>query len=184
MIINFSRDYSLRGAIFEDLARILIRRQNNNNFIFRVINFDSLSEIIKKYRLNCDNVKELISFFEVNKCLSDLVEFVLDDVNSRNILKINFYEVKTRNFNSKRKYFETCLSNHKFMKEMISLKCDVYLISIILFEDWRFSFNLYDYDSTFLRVYNSVTNKTEFFTKNSLNKDFDPNLLLKTNALK
>ena len=135
MIINLLRDVHLRGAIFEDGARILLIRKNKNNFIFCVNKFDSLNEIVNKYRLNCSHIKESFSYFQVNPCLCDLVEFVIDNTISRNVLKINFYDVKTRRSDSERKYFEACVSNHDFMKKMQSMEFGVFIVSILLFEN-------------------------------------------------
>ncbi|MFP4567566.1 MAG: hypothetical protein ACLFN8_01350 [Candidatus Woesearchaeota archaeon] len=165
MIVDFRRDIHLRGAVFEDVARILLRRRNENNFIFRVCNFDSLFEIVKKYRFNCSGIKDVFSFFSVNRCLCDLVEFVVDNVESRNVLKINFYEVKSRRQDAKRNYFESCLSNHNFMVDMKNRGFGVFVISLVLFDDWRFSFNVYDYGSVLFRVYDSQRNKTVLFQR-------------------
>ena len=165
MIVNFLRDVHLRGAVFEDGARILLRRENKNNFIFRVCNFNSLFEIVEKYRFNCDAVADAFSYFSVNRCLCDLVEFVVDDVSSRNVLSINFYEVKSRRSDSKRKYFENCLSNHNFMSEMKKRGFGVFIVSCVLFDNWCFSFNVYVYDSVLMRVYDSSLNKTVLFLR-------------------
>lgn len=170
MIVDFLRDVQLRGAVFEDVARILIRRANSNNFIFRVSNFDSLFEIVEKYRFNCEKIKEAFSFFSVNRCLCDLVEFVVDNVSDRNVMGVNFYEVKSRRFDSKRKYFETCLSNHNFMVEMKERGFGVFIISLVLFDNWKFSFKFYVYDSVLLRVYDSSLNKTVFFQRSLFKK--------------
>ncbi|MFA6073232.1 MAG: hypothetical protein WC758_03915 [Candidatus Woesearchaeota archaeon] len=159
MIINLVTDTHLRGAVFEDGARILLRRELENNFIFCVKKFDSLIEIVDKYRLNYQSIKEEFSFFRVNPCLCDLVEFVLDNTSSRNIIKINFYDVKTRYFNSKRKYFDACISNHEFMKKMQSSGFGVFIASIILFDKWNFSFNIHNYESVFLKIHDSTTKK-------------------------
>ncbi len=165
MIINLLRDVQLRGAMFEDGARVLLRHKNENNFVFCVNKFDSLIEIVDKYRLNCSLVQDAFSFFYVNKCLCDLVEFVVDDTTARNVLKINFYDVKTRRLDSERKYFETCVSNHDFMKNMQSKGFNVFIMSIILFENWEFSFNVHEYASVFLRIYDSTNKKTVDFQR-------------------
>jgi len=159
MINNLITDTHLRGAIFEDGTRILLRRQCKNNFIFCVNKFDSLIEIVDKYKLNCNHIKDSFSFFQVNPCLCDLVEFIIDNTVSRNVIKINFYDVKTKDFYSKRKYFDACVSNHEFMKQMKKLGFDVFIVSIILFDNWKFSFNIHEYNSVFLKVHDSTTKK-------------------------
>lgn len=165
MIVDFLRDVHLRGAVMEDGARILLRRMNENNFIFRVTNFDSLFEIVEKYRLDCSNIMSSFSFFRVNRCLCDLVEFVVDDTSSRKVLTINFFEVKSRRSNTKRKYFENCLSNHDFMMKMKEFGFGTFVVSLVLFDNWHFSFNVYLYDSVLMRVYDSSQNKTVMFLR-------------------
>jgi hypothetical protein len=162
MILNLLKELTVRGVVFERGCLILLRRRNKNNFIFLTKRFDSIHEIITKYRFNCILVKDLISFVDDNfGC--DIIEFVIDSVSSRAVLKINFYEVKTRRFDAKRKYFETCLSNYEFMTN--SSSSGIFLISCVLFKNWDFSFNVYDYADVLIRVYNSVENKTVFFSR-------------------
>ena len=165
MLLNLVREVTVRGAVFEHGSLILLRRMNKHNFIFLVKRFDSLFEIIDKYRFDCSGVKELVNFVQSSGILCDLVEFVVDDVVSRRVLRLNFYEVKTRRHDSKRKYFETCLSNHEFMKNVFNFGAGVFLVGILLFEDWRFSFNVHDYNDAFLRVYDSSENRTVFFSR-------------------
>jgi hypothetical protein len=165
MLLNLTREVSIRGAVFEHGSLILLRRQNKNNFIFLVKRFDTLFEIVDKYRFDCSQVQDLVNFVGRNGCFCDLVEFVVDDILSRKVLKLNFYEVKTRRCDSKRKYFETCLSNHDFMIKVSNLSAGTFLVGLILFEDWRFSFNVHVYSDTFLRVYDSSEKKTVFFSR-------------------
>ncbi len=165
MLLNLVREVTVRGAVFEHAALILLRRLNKNNFIFLVKRFDSVFEIVDKYRFDCSQVEELVNFVNFNGARCDLVEFVVDDNISRKVLAINFFEVKTRRHDTKRKYFETCLSNHDFMKKVYGLGANVFLVSVLLFEDWRFSFNIHNYNDTFLRVYDSSDNKTVFFSR-------------------
>lgn len=171
MILNLVREISVRGAVFEHGSLILLRRRNKNNFIFLTKRFDSIIEIIHKYRFNCSKIQDLVDFVNGDKFRCDLIEFVVDNVEDRTVLKLNFYEVKTRRFDSRRKYFETCLSNHKFMTNVLNFNAGTFLIGLILFEDWRFSFNVNNYSETFIRVYNSVENKTVFFTRPPENKE-------------
>lgn len=165
MLLNLVHEITVRGAVFEHGSLILLRRRNKNNFVFLVKRFDSLFEIVDKYRFDCSAVSDLVNFVNCNGCLCDLVEFVVDDVLSRKVVKLNFYEVKTRRFDTKRKYFETCLSNHEFMCNVSGFGAGTFLVGLILFENWRFSFNVHDYGDTFLRVYDSAMNKTCFFSR-------------------
>lgn len=165
MLLNLSREISIRGAVFEHGSLILLRRKNDNNFIFLKKRFDSLSEIIEKYRFDCSRIQPLVDYVQSKGILCDLIEFVVDEVASRIVLSINFYEVKTRRHDTKRKFFETCISNHEFMSGVKKFGGNTFLVSIIVFDDWNFSFNVYDYDKTLLRVYDSAANKTLFFSR-------------------
>ena len=167
MIKNLIFDVQLRGAVFEFVARILVRRDKHNNFIFQCSQFSSFDEIVDKYRLDCSKIGRLKDFLKKNKMRSDLIEFRLNNFKERLIEEILFYDVKTRKSNSKRKYFESCLSVHEYMKSLSrDYDCKTFVVSIMLFEDWRFSFNIHRYEETLLRVYNSITKKTLFFIKN------------------
>ena len=170
MLLNLISEVTVRGAMFEHGSLILLRRKNKNNFIFLVKRFDSLFEIIDKYRFDCSEIKDLVGFVQSCGILCDLVEFVVDDIISRKVLNLNFYEVKTRRHDSKRKYFETCFSNYEFMKNVSIRGSGVFLVGILLFEAWRFSFNVHDYNDTFLRVYYSSENKTVFFSRKPIKK--------------
>ena len=168
---------NLRGPIFENVGKYLLRRTHKNNFIFRINSFDSFEEIIKKYRLNLERFHNLETFLKINKCRTDLVEFVFDNKlpseniaknvsNQRIVEKIIFYDVKSRRQNTQRKYFEECISNHEFITLMKDeFGCNTKIVSIILFENWRFSFNEFNYNDVLLRVYNSQEKRTLFFSK-------------------
>jgi len=163
---------NLRGPIFETVAKNLLRRSHKNNFIFRINSFDSFEEITKKYHLNLQRFSDLENFLKTHKCRTDLVEFVLDKsllkstTNNRIVEKVIFYDVKSRRQNTQRKYFEECISNHEFIILMKDkFECDTKIVSIILFENWRFSFNEFNYNDVLLRVYNSQEKKTLFFSK-------------------
>lgn len=138
-------DFSLRGYSFEYIAKILIRRNNNNNFIFQTCQFDSIREILTKYKLKpSEKTKSIVEYLEIewNRC--DLLEFILDD--ARNIENIIFYEVKTKINTAKRKYFELCQSNKSFLDFIATKGYTAYLVSIILYERWRFSLNCIPYE--------------------------------------
>lgn len=170
MLKNLIGDVSLRGYSFEYISRILLRREKKNNFIFQLTRFDNVEEIIKKYRLNTSKLKNFQKLLsQPIRC--DLIEFKLNNNKERIVEEISFYDVKTRKNESERKYFETCLSNAKFMKKASDLGFKTFCISIITFEDWRFSFNIYPYKKVYLRVYNSVSKKTIYS-----GFSFDPDL--------
>lgn len=171
MIKNLRYDSVLRGYSFEYIARIMLRRDANNNFIFQTARFDDIYELCNKYRFDMSNHQKVLAYLEKYGMKIDLVEFVLDNSKTRVVEDIIFYEVKSRNNNSKRKYYETCASNHDFCLGLLELGFKVNLVSVMVFEDWNFSFNIYRYNDVFLRVYNSQTSKTLFFTnRKRLNK--------------
>ncbi|MCF7871934.1 hypothetical protein K9L97_02775 [Candidatus Woesearchaeota archaeon] len=168
MIKNLKNDYQLRGRAFEHIARTLLRRERKNNFIFDTKQFDSFEEIKTKYRLKITkDLKDIETYFKTNQIKTDLIEFILNNKTDRIIEKINFYEVKTRKHDSKRKYYETCLSNHEFIETMQNKNYECFIISIILFENWTFSFKLHQYNEVLLRIYDSTIKKTIGFTKNN-----------------
>ena len=170
MKMNLLFDYPLRGYTLENMARIILRRKNNHNFIFCCQHFDSVEEITTKYRLDCTNVAVIINELNCNGLKSDLIEFILDDNISRKVIKINFYDVKSRLFNTQRKYSEMCISNYEFMQNLKSLGCGVFVVSILLYENWCFDFEIFDLDKIVLRIYDSAAKKTVFFSEYS-NKD-------------
>ncbi|MGE0793118.1 MAG: hypothetical protein AB7V77_03000 [Candidatus Woesearchaeota archaeon] len=160
MLNNLSYDYNLRGYVFEYVARILLRRLNNNNFIFQLSRFDSIDEILTKYKLEISpKVMDLILILkkEWNKC--DLIEFKLNNKEQRKIEQILMYDVKTKYYAVERKYFEFCESNFKFMKKCVEMKVPTKIISMILFEDWRFSFNISDFENAPKKIYSNFKNK-------------------------
>jgi len=165
MKINLLYDYPLRGSTLENTARILLRRKNGHNFIFCCRHFDSIDELIDKYRLDCSNVLDAVNDLRCNGLHSDLIEFYVDDKSTRKVLKINFYDVKSRMIESQFKYFEMCVSDYEFMKNIRELGCGAYIISMLLFENWRFDFEIYPLNIARIRVYDSSVKKTMFFTR-------------------
>lgn len=154
MLKNLSLDYNLRGYTFEYLARIMLRRKNRNNFIFQMCRFDSINEIITKYKLKISpKVAKLVFLLEKewNKC--DLIEFEFEDNVNREIENIILYDVKTKYFSVDRKYFEFCESNYKFMRKCSELNFSTKIISMVLFENWRFSFNISDFEKAPKKIY-------------------------------
>lgn len=158
MIINLLFDYPLRGHTLEHTARILLRRKNMNNFIFVCNMYDSVSELIQKYRLNCKNISQIVDFILQDKWRSDLIEFVLNNTKDRVVERINFFDVKSKVSNSKRKLMDVCLSNHKFMLNAERIGCGAFIVSLILLNNWKFTFEVLSYKALNLRVYDSQRN--------------------------
>ena len=156
----------------EYICRILLRRQNNNNFIFQLNRFDDIDEIIIKYKIKVpEYFKPVIEFMkkEWNRC--DLIEFIFDNKINRKIIDLNFYEVKSKIYYVKRNYFEQCLSNYKFMnkiKNEFNLK--TYIISVFVYDSWRFSFNIISYENQKIRVYSRFNKTTSSSYLNKLQK--------------
>jgi hypothetical protein len=167
MKINLLYDYPLRGSTLENTARILLRRRNKHNFIFCCRQFDSIDEIITKYKLDCSKITLAVNDLRCNGLHSDLIEFYMEDKINRIVLNISFYDVKSRIIQSPFKYFEMCISDYEFMNHIQKLDCNAYIISILLFEDWRFDFEIYAFNKARIRVYDSSEKKTLFFTNNN-----------------
>ena len=154
MIFNLWKEHNLRGYAFEYIAKVVLRRQQKNNFIFPTVLFDNIDEISKKYRFNyTDNLCTFIDLLRREWKRCDLIEFKCQDKKNRLVYKINVYEVKTKIHSVKRDYFEICLSNHKFYQECNRLNVPTHIVSIIIFENWRFSFNIIPYEKVKKRIY-------------------------------
>lgn len=156
MLKILCRDYNLRGYTFEFISKIMLRRQRKNNFIFQGCQFDSVDEILHKYRLQAQ--EKVVPHIECLRELGlrcDLIEFVCTH---RRIEKIIVYEVKTKHHKVKRDYFEMCVSNHKFFKRCAEKGIETVMISIILFEDWKFSFNAFPYKKARIQTYSNHKN--------------------------
>lgn len=152
MEVNLLREHNLRGYGFEHLARMLLRRRNMNNFIFNIIYFDSLEEIVNKYRLKIDFD---VDFIINNWGKGDLIEFVLDNVYDRNVRKINFYDVKTQTKVNLRDYFEFCKSDEVFYKKCINNDFDVFVVSIVLNGCWKFLLSVIAFVDCKKRIYSN-----------------------------
>lgn len=163
MRINLLSDYPLRGATLENMARMLLRRNNDNNFIFGCRNFDSIDEIICKYRLDCSAIATIVDELRCNGVHSDLIEFCFEDMIDRKITRINFYDVKSRIIQSPFQYFEMCVSDYEFFERERVLGCGVFIVSLLLFENWCLDFAIYDFHKARIRVYDSAAKKTVLF---------------------
>jgi hypothetical protein len=156
MLKNLSMDYNLRGYSFEYIAKILLRRTNKNNFIFQLAQFDSIEEILTKYRFRYDeNINQILEILRTDWNRCDLIEFEIDDNFNRNIKQIILYEVKTKFYKVDRDYFEFCTSNFKFMDKCTKENIPTKIISIVLFENWRFSFNLFEFSAVKKKIYSN-----------------------------
>lgn len=164
MIVDLLDEYNLRGYGFEYIGRVLLRRKRDNNFIFLINRFDGVEEIIQKYKFDVSDVSTEKMRFLSDTWKGDVIEFVLSDKEKRLVKDICLYEIKTMRNTSKRKCYEICLTDYLFYKKAEKLGIFVSFVSITLFEDWRFSFNIYDFWKTLLRVRNSKTKQTYFYT--------------------
>lgn len=155
MIVDLLKEHNLRGYMCEYVTKVLLRRTNRNNFIFQMNQFDSLTEITTKYRLKLDSTFETLQkTCENNWGRSDIVEFVLDNTYSRNVKKVIFYDVKSKNFHVNKRNFEICKSNHEFMisfKETSNVFAKI--IAVNIFESWRLSMQIIDYHFVKKRIF-------------------------------
>ena len=167
MIRNLIAERNTRGYVFEYLCKCILRKENNNNFIFMVSQFDSIDEILTKYKAKVNSKhSRIFSLMREDWGRFDLIELVFDDKNTRNILDINLYEVKSKLLNSQRDYFDMCLSNHRFLRECINLGYDPKLVSMIIFENWRYSINIIPYKNTKRRIH--VRDGKDIFLKSRM----------------
>lgn len=156
MIITLNKESNLKGYAFEYIARIILRRHKKNNFIFLSNRFDSIDEIISKYRINITTKQEpFIKLLRKEWNHFDIIEFEFNNKHERIVKNINIFDVKTKNSKVKRKYFESCVSNHEFFQECRKMNISVSIISILLFDNWSFSFNIVDYFKVPIRTYSN-----------------------------
>ena len=158
MIYSLIDQVNLRGYAFEFVAKSILRRQSRNNFIFALSQFDNIDEILTKYRLVVsEDISSFIDYLRIewNRC--DLIEFKLNNKKERLIEGMVLYDVKTKFHMVKRDYFEVCSSNDIFMTTaQAKYEIDSFIISLIMFDRWRFSFNLFPYYSSKKRIYSRV----------------------------
>ena len=153
MLTNLSQPNPLRGCLFEHVGRILLRREKQHNYIFATRQFDSFNQIIERYNLTVISLsKHKCDFIENGIHRFDLLEFILDS--EKNIIDLVVYDVKTKHHYIKKSYFEFCQSNKQFM-DTASQKYEIkaYVISMVLFENWKCSFNIYDYNKIKVHTY-------------------------------
>ncbi|MBU1202075.1 MAG: hypothetical protein KJ583_05940 [Nanoarchaeota archaeon] len=144
MIKDLKKDVSRRAVVFEELARMLIRKEENNNFIFSTRSFDSFNDLCSRYKLDISLLDiELIDFLMNHLHSVDLVGFYLKDNDSRLIESVKMFEVKTKNHTNK-SGFDLCFSSYDAYAFLKRKGVDVKLLSFVLFDDWHYSFNIYD----------------------------------------
>jgi len=141
-IRNLKTDYARRAVMFEHLARMNIRKRRKNNFIFNTRNFDDLSQLAVKYRLDIAPLDiEIIDFLQRNFHSVDLIEMDLSDLNQRIVKNVVLYEVKTKNHsnNSKLNLAFSSYNAYDFMKRK---GVTVNLASFELYDNWKYKFSL------------------------------------------
>ncbi|MBS1266982.1 MAG: hypothetical protein MAG795_00952 [Candidatus Woesearchaeota archaeon] len=143
MIIDLKKDANYRGYSFEIFAERYIRKKRKNNFIFRTDRFKSLKQLVDYYRLDLSGISniEIIEDYYYNV---DIIEFVLRDTDTRRVDSVGFYEVKTK-VHKRKRLIEIYKKTDERYKRLIQLGFIVKLVNIILFENWRFSINIYNY---------------------------------------
>jgi hypothetical protein len=162
MLLNLKFDKSRRSILFENQAKLLLRKERKNNFIFLTRNFFSFDEIILKYRIKIDNFnREIIELLNNHFSSIDIIELKLNSSENRILKEIILYEVKTKLYDIKYNP-ELCLSSFQTYHKAKELGIEVKLVSFVLFEDWRYSFNIYELDLKKISVYSrSLKNRAE-----------------------
>jgi hypothetical protein len=143
----------MRGCLFENVAKIILRRIQKHNYIFLTRQFDSLQQIVDRYKLKINSdMKPTMSFIESNFSKSDILEFKIDE--EKVIHKILVYDAKTKYFTIKRDYFEFCKSNFEFLIQLQDIyNITVKVVSITLYKSWSCSVAVKDFDRNNTRVY-------------------------------
>ncbi len=155
---NLKSEINMCGYAFEYIARIILRRQRKNNFIFLVNRFDSIQKIVEKYRFDVGKVHKVMTYLARSKCRCDVIEFIVDA--QRQVQDIVFYEIKTTR-STRRLNLDVCQSSYAFMKLMQdTFSCDFYVVQIQLLSNWNFTCAVFPASSCSLRIYNSQTSKT------------------------
>lgn len=162
MLLNLKYDKSRRSILFENQAKLLLRKEKQNNFIFLTRNFFSFEEILLKYRIKINNFdNEKIELLKKNFSSIDLIELKLESSENRILKDIILFEVKTKLFNIKYNP-ELCFSSFQTYHEAKELGIEVKLVSFVLFEEWRYSFNIYELDLKKMSIYSrSMKNRSE-----------------------
>jgi hypothetical protein len=162
MLLNLKFDKIRRSILFENQAKLLLRKENKNNFIFLTRNFSNFEEIILKYRIKINHFnKDIIELLKNGFSSIDIIEFKLESSENRFIKEIILYEVKTKLYEFKYNH-ELCLSSFYTYHKAKELGIKTKLISFVLFEDWRYSFNICELNLKKISVYSrSMKNRAE-----------------------
>lgn len=153
MIKNLKFDVHKRGVVFEELARMYLRKQKENNFIFCTRSFDDMDSFADKYKFDFSGMSLSVMAFLNKKMKSvDLIEFIVSDNESRLVSDMVFYEVKSRIRVSNYK-FDVCRSSHDAYSYLLEKGFSCNLVSFVLLEDWSFSFQVSDLDLSKYRLY-------------------------------
>lgn len=153
MIVNLLSEPQLRGYMLEYVAKVLLRRSTKNNFIFLVQQFDSVGEIISKYRLDCSGLPAQADFLMSGRCRADIIAFTVDSVTARKVTGIQLYDVKSTIHSARKEYFEYCVSNHEYAKCALGNGLGVFVVSLVLFEQWKLIFNIFSFEKVSVRRY-------------------------------
>ena len=158
MIFDLKKSILLRGLTFEVISEYVLRKEKCNGFIFRTKRFANLNVLLDYYKLDASKIKN-IGLLESYYNSVDLIEFVLDDFKNRAINSIVLYEVKTKN-NDRPKPIDIAKSCHNRFLELSSSGFETKIIFISIFENWKFSFNIHDY-----QTFNSISLRKDRFRR-------------------
>jgi hypothetical protein len=157
MIFNLKKEVHLRGLVFENIAKVLVRKNMNNNFVFMTKYFNSLDELVVKYCLNlsCFDVSLLN---RINKQFHsiDLIGFELNNHEDRIVQDLLFYEVKTKSSSNSSRY-DICASSSEIYDFLKKNGFSIFLVSFVIFENWNYSFNIHKLNLNKLRVYSKYS---------------------------
>ncbi|MFW5852838.1 MAG: hypothetical protein ACOCUR_02315 [Nanoarchaeota archaeon] len=157
MIINIKELTNYRAVLFEDLAKMMIRKRNKNNFIFMTRRFDDLDEVVRKYNLDVSSVNhDIMQLLESNFKTIDLIEFKLNNFRERIVDDLAFYEVKTKSHNNKM-LSDMCVKSYETYKVLMDEGFQVMTVFFVFFENWRCSFNMHPMDLKNFKVYSRFT---------------------------
>lgn len=153
MNIEILKEKPMRGCLFENLSKIIVRRIQKHNFIFVTRQFDSLKQILERYNLkSSDQFQRKLDFIKENFHRFDLLEFKLSQ--SKEINDLIIYDVKTKYYSVKRSYFEFCKSNYDFLCEYQDKYAGkIKIASIVMFRHWNCDMQIFNFDRTRCRIY-------------------------------
>ncbi len=154
-MFQLNKDYNLRGYSFEYIIRILLRRQKKNNFIFQIKRFTNIEELEDKYRIIFSTKDKILKeVLRKNWGRFDLIEFKLNNKIERLVEEIKVYDIKTKNYLSKRNYIDICETSYNFFNELktkFNIICKI--VQVNIFENWKFDYLIKDYNKFKMRIY-------------------------------